>query len=693
MEKFFNPGSVAVVGASPRRGGHQLLVNIRYGFRGSIYPANPNYSEVDGVPCFSSLEEIPGPVDLAIIFVPAGMVPPVLEQCARKGISRVMIESAGFAETGDEGRKIQERCVAIARENGIRIWGPNCMGLVDVPRKWFFTFMSSRIYRAALIPGRVSLIVQSGMLSAAFLADMMGRRGIGIGKVCSIGNKADVDECDLLGYLLEDPGTEAVALYLESMRRGRFFAKIACRSKKPIVLLEGGKSEAGSRAALSHTYSLSGNSRLSGSVLRALGVTLAEDFHQMVDLATTLSAYPMLGKSCQVAVLTFSGGAGILSCDLLERGGVGIADLSKASRKALTGIFPSWMPVSNPVDIYPAMELHGRDEAYERVLSVLLKDRHVDAVLIHYVAGLGEDAIDLEAWKASADQAGKALVFWLLGPREEVREFRSRAEKCRIPVFGEISRAAECLSAASAFGSRKPDTAFLNWDQKEVQRNVSISPSQGGGTERIWDEVETKKWLSRHGIPVVEEQGISSMSEAEECAGKFGFPLVLKGLLPGDLHKTEHGLVLLGIADMGGLKSAYMELEKKMEGRGRMVLQRYVKADYELMIGYLRDERFGPCVMFGAGGVFSELRPDVAFALAPLNHREARALMGRVESSALLEGLRGMAPIRKDAMAHMLVRLGELGSERPEIRQVDVNPVAVSKGLPMALDANMVWSE
>jgi acyl-CoA synthetase (NDP forming) len=451
MDRFFHPASIAVVGASNRKGGYQLIKNLLYGYRGTIYPINPNHKEIGGIPCFRSIEDIAGKVDLAIILVPAQVVPSVLEACGRRGVFRVMIESAGFAEVGNEGRAIQDHCAAIAREAGIRIWGPNCMGLVDVPRKHLFTFMTPLIYKDSLIPGRISIIAQSGMLSAAFLSDLMSRRKIGIGKVCSIGNKADVDECNILEYLLDDTETDVVALYLESVLRGRLFAQIASTSDKPIVLLKGGKSEAGGKAAISHTHSLSGNSRLLDSVLQMSGVTLANDFHQMIDMAVALAVKPRVPSTCHTAILTFSGAAGIVSCDLLEKHGLEVAKLSDNTIDALGDIFPDWMPVENPIDLFPAMELHGRALTYNRAISIVLDDPNVDVLLVNYPEGLEAGSIDLDALKKKADTSGKNVVFWLLGREKATTMFYRRAKAYGITVYWEISRAIECLSAAARF--------------------------------------------------------------------------------------------------------------------------------------------------------------------------------------------------------------------------------------------------
>jgi len=308
------------------------------------------------------------------------------------------------------------------------------MGMVDVPGRNFFTFMSPRIYEDGIIDGRVSLIVQSGMLSAGFLVDLLSQRNIGVCKICSIGNKADVDECDVLPYLLDDPETDAVALYLESISKGRLLLEIIRRADKPVVILKGGKSKLGARAAMSHTASLAGNVRLLSDVLESKGVTLASDFHQMVDLARALAVSPGIPSACRIAVVSFSGAAGILSCDILEKHGLDVASFSQDTVRGLETLYPDWMPVGNPVDLFPAMELHWREFPVTQAVSILLKDPNVNVLLVYFVAGLGGEELDLAELKKKADQEGKVIVFWLLGRRKAQRDFRLAAQKGGILV-------------------------------------------------------------------------------------------------------------------------------------------------------------------------------------------------------------------------------------------------------------------
>jgi acetyltransferase len=689
VDTFFQPSSIAVVGASDRREGNSVIKNLLYGYRGAIYPVNPNHRKIEGLPCYPSLEEIPAEVELAIILVPAPAVPSVLAACAHKGILRVMIQSAGFAEVGQRGQTIQNRCLAIAKEAHMRIWGPNCMGLVDVPRKYFFTFMNPGVYEDGLIAGRISLVVQSGMLSAIFLAEL-NRRLIGVGKVCSIGNKADVDECDLLQYLLQDTETDVVALYLESIPRGRLFVEIAHRATKPIVVLNGGRSQAGARAAMSHTSSLAGNSRLVDSVLQMAGVTLANDIYQMMDLAKALTMIPEVGPSGRTAILTMSGGAGILCCDVLERNGHRVARLSERTTKVLGGIFPDWMPVANPVDLFPAVRLHGRIHTYNQAISIVLEDPNVDVLLIHYVAGLEGESLDLDAIKKKADKEGRVVLFWLMGRGNATKSFRREAQARGIVVHWEISRIVECLSAAVRRQCRQRLDSAVESETPSLSLKIPQEAILTTTAKRVLDEYESKRLLDKWEIPVVEEMLVSTLSEAQRAAQKMSFPVALKGLLPGEMHKTERGLIQLGITSKPALKNAYRKIKEKLAGRGRILLQQQVEIDYELIAGFVRDDQFGPCIMFGLGGILSELQPDVVFTPAPLKRSEALELIRNIRGRRLLEGFRGMTPLDQELMADILINLGDLGWAYPQIEQIDINPVAVTKGLTLALDANVI---
>ena len=694
MKTFFRPSSVAVIGASESEGslGGQIITNLLHGYKEPIYPVNPNYKTIKGLQCFPTVDAIPASVDMAIIIVPAPAVPDVLEACGRKGIYRVIIESAGFSEAGPEGKALQDKCNAIASAAGIRVWGPNCMGIVDIPGQRFFTFMHPKIYKVGLIPGRISMVVQSGMLTAGFLADLMGERAIGVSKACSIGNKSDVDECDILEYLLNDDDTDAIALYLESIPRGRRFIELADQSPKPIVVLKGGKSSAGARAALSHTSSLAGNARLQDSVLTQAGVTIAHDFQQMMELTRALAMIPDTPPHCRTAIITLSGGAGILSCDLLEEQGLSVAELSPETKKELAAVFPDWFPSSNPVDLFPAFALKGPIAAYDGAFNAVIKDPNVDAIFIHYFAGLYPSYGALPSIKEAADKAGKVLIMWVIGLSDSLRTFKRDCQESGIPAHGELSRAVECLAAASRYKRRKP-VAVNNTEAKPVLPSGAAKLVSKGKGRRIWDEFDSKQLLALCGIPVVDEQIAKTMGDALSFAREIGYPVVMKGLAPGEVHKTESGLVRLNLATSSGVKNAFEELMKRMNGQGRILLQRQMSIDYELIAGYLLDAQFGPCVMFGLGGIFSELQRDVVFATAPLTEQSALELIFRIKGNKLLQGFRGMTPINQKAMAGILVNLGNLGAACPAIEQIDINPLIVSGGNPVAVDASIILNK
>ena len=451
MDFFFNPTGIALLGATAneKKGGFSILKNLMTGFSGHIYPVNPRYSEINGLPCYATINQVPDPVDMAIIFVPAPVAPEVVQACADRGIPGVIIQSAGFAETGEKGKKLQKQLAEISRRTGIRIWGPNCMGLVDVVHKNVFSFVTPSIWDEGLLSGNISLIVQSGMLSAGFLIDMMTRDKLGVSKACSIGNKMDVNECDILEYLLEDPDTAVVGLYLESIEEGRRFFEICKNATKPVVVLQGGKSEKGARAAMGHTASMACNSAIMKGALAQAGVVQADNFRQMIDFSRTLALFPNVPRRRpgRIAIATFSGGAGIVSSDLLDRHELALADLSRDTLKSLKGVFPEWMPPANPIDLWPAIERNGVDKAYGQTVDAVCADPGVDAVFLHAFVGGLIWRMKLKPIVETAMKAGKPIFFWLIGNENNTRHFQEEARQLKVPVFRELSRAVECMAA------------------------------------------------------------------------------------------------------------------------------------------------------------------------------------------------------------------------------------------------------
>ena len=692
MERFFKPASIALIGASGNKlkGGYRILHNLMTGFKGNIYPVNPGYEEIDGLACYPSVDKIPGPVDLAIIFIPAPGAVQAVKACARKGILRVMIQSAGFAETGDQGRTLQEELLKIKAESDMRIWGPNCMGFVDAVNRQVFSFALSSIWEDGLLPGKVSLIVQSGMLSAGFLIDTMTHGTMGISKACSIGNKADVDECDLLEYLIDDPDTDVIGTYLESIADGRRFINACRRSPKPIVVLKGGKSVKGAAAAMSHTASLAGNGAVVSGALAQVGVIEAQDFKQMMDLCRTLAmeSHNTTIQKGRIAVLTFSGGAGIVSADFIEAHGLETATLSKETIRQLSTVFPEWMPPSNPVDLWPAVEKNGFGKVFRTAFGSVSKDPNVDAILYHIFVGGGRKTVDLTRMAALAHQEGKPIFCWMLGHRDLAHEFQAHAQGLGIPVFRELHRAVECMAV------------YFQYHSFVASRGMDSEPSLPGIPDdslliqkeetSVLDEHRAKQILARAGIPTVTEAIVATPGDAAEKGTEIGYPVVMKGLSPGQVHKTEENLVRLNVHGADAARSEFLSLKSALPAKGQILVQKQVEGGLEMIAGLVRDPQFGPCVMCGFGGVMAEVLNDTAFAVVPLSMAEALALIERLKTRKLFDGFRRTPPLDKKAFAGVLVRLGDLGRANPGIREIDINPLIISNGQPIAVDATII---
>ena len=452
LKFFFEPKGIAIVGATPQanRGGNNLLKNLTLGYKGAIYPINPKYKEIMGIKTYPTVSAIDGVVDLALIFVPAAQTPGVLRQCVAKGVKGAILENSGFAEVGPKGEALQDECITIARKGKLRLWGPNSMGLIDAGKEYVFSFMTPSLWNGLLKRGGVSLIVQSGLLSAGFLFTVMSHKTLGLAKVCSIGNKCDITEIDLLEFLLDDPDTKVIALYLESFSNGRKFFKLAKSSPKPFVLLKGGKSSAGAMASVSHTASLAGNYQVISGAIKQAGVLEADDFFEMMDIARVLEKgfekRENSFRAGRVAILTYSGASGIVTTDYLEKFGLDLAVLSPATIKRLERLSPAWMPVKNPVDYWPAMEKNGPMVAMKEGLSALYADPNVDGVVINLFAGHGVWGFDLLELIDMIKDRKKPILSWIIGLKDNVENAKIRMEKSGWPVFDEIHRLVKVMS-------------------------------------------------------------------------------------------------------------------------------------------------------------------------------------------------------------------------------------------------------
>ncbi len=692
MNFFFKPNGIALIGASANqlKGGYHILKNLVTGYQGRIYPVNPRYQEIEGLTCYDSVLQVPDPVDLAIVFVPALPAVQAVRDCARRGIKGVMVQSAGFSETGEPGKSLQTELIRIKEETGIRVWGPNCMGLVDAVNRHVFSFVLPVIWDDGLRAGDVSLIVQSGMLSAGFLIDTVTHGTMGISKACSLGNKADVNECDIMEYLIEDPDTRVIGAYLESITNGPRFLAACRKTVKPIVILKGGKSAKGAEAAMSHTASLAGNGTIVHDALAQVGVVEATDFKQMLDLCRTLAMYdhlPLPGAG-RIAVVTYSGGAGIVSTDFMDQMGLDTACLSSKTIGLLEQIYPEWMPPANPVDLWPAIEKNGPDTAYQKAFEAVCSDPGVDAVLYHVFIGGKVTKMDVSPLADIAKKYRKPVFIWLLGNRAQAYEFQMHAQALGFPVYRELYRAVECMAAflknKKPRGRLKESIALPSLKLSPL--NIDLLKQKGNSL----DEQLSKQILSDIGIPTVKEHLATTIKDAVAAGREFGYPLVLKGLIPDVIHKTEQNLIRLNLQTPEDVGVAFTDLRNAMGDQGKILVQQQIKGGPELIAGMVRDPQFGPCVMCGLGGILTEIFNDKAFAAAPFDIEEALDLIGRLKTQKLLDGFRSFPAVNRKAFAHILVRLCALGSMVPNIREIDINPLIVRDGVPVAVDASII---
>jgi acetyltransferase len=575
------------------------------------------------------------------------------------------------------------------------------MGLIDTSKRYVFSFITPEAWQGVINPGGVSLIVQSGLLSAGFVTTLMGKKTLGLAKICSIGNRSDVEETEVLEYLLRDSATKVIALYLESFIQGRRFCELALSSEKPVVVLKGGKTPLGAEASASHTASLASNNELVRGVLRQAGVHQADDFFEMVDIARTLEKDFCLQQSpegkARVAILSYSGAAGIVTTDHLVANGLTLARLSPKTLKRLKELSPPWMPVRNPVDYWPAAERHGPLLAYKHGIEALHEAPEVDGVIVHLFSGFGVWFLDMKEIMSGIKEPRKPILFWLIGPEKGREPTRMTLEREGWPTFHEIHRTVKVMASLFEESNRKNGRSETSSSDFPVlpslPENLLSQPFHMQADEegkRILDEHEAKKWLAALDLNVVKEVAAKEVDEAIRAAEKMGYPVVLKGRVEGKIHKTEAGLVKLNLWTSEQIKWASHEMLSLNPKPHSFLVQPMLKGDLELIVGITRDPQFGPAVMLGLGGIHAEVYRDVIFRLPPLNSKDVFEMVSELKGQALFRGYRGSKPVDMRDLADWLIKLGWLAMNFDKIQEVDVNPLLIVDGKPVAVDATMI---
>jgi len=673
LRPFFAPKSVAVVGASRRRGsiGGELFRNVlEADFTGAVYPVNRGGEPVAGVRAFTSIEEVPEPVDLAVICLPGAQVLDAARAALEKGVRALCVISSGFAETGAEGMERQERLLELVRAHGARLVGPNCLGIASSGPRLNATFAPR-----ALPPGRIGFSSQSGALGLALLEKATERR-LGFSAFVSIGNKADVSSNDLLEWWEEDDATDLVLLYLESFGNPRKFGRLARRvaRRKPILALKAGTTGAGARAASSHTAALAGSEAAVDALFRQAGVLRARTLEELVDVAALLSSQP-LPRGRRVAVLTNAGGLGILCADACEAAGLELPELADETRAALAEHLPAEASVANPVDLLGS----ATAATYTAALPPLLGDPHVDALIALFVPPVVAGAEEVAAAIAETVEpatADKPVLVVVISAEGMPSALRAEGSPVAAFLYPESAAHALGLAAERAEWLRRPAGAL------PALEDVDPEAARAVLDEGWLEPAAVRGLLTAYGIPLVEERLAASADEAVAAAADLGYPVVVKTAAAG-AHKTETGGVALDLRDEEQVRSA-------VERMGAPVLvQRYLRGGAELLAGVVQDPVFGPLVAFGPGGVMAELIGDAGFRIAPLTDVDAEELVLGGKAGRLVRGYRGTPPADAAALVDLVQRLARLAEDLPEVAELDLNPVIALPDGCVAVDARV----
>jgi acetyl coenzyme A synthetase (ADP forming)-like protein len=667
LKPFFTPRSVAVIGASSRRGtiGGELFRNILGGdFAGAAYPVNSKGAPVGGVAGYAAIGEIPGEIDLAVICVPGEAVLAAAESALRKGVTALCVISAGFAETGPAGAGRQEELLALVRAHGARLIGPNCLGIASSASRLNATFAGRQFP-----PGRAAFSSQSGALGIALL-EQAESRGLGLSSFVSIGNKADVSSNDLLEYWEDDPDTDLVLLYLESFGNPRKFARIARRvaRSKPILAMRSGTSRAGARAASSHTAALAGSDVAVEALFRQAGVLRASTLEELIDTSVLLSSQP-LPRGDRVAVVTNAGGLGILCADAADAAGLTLTELSAETRAALAKILPAEASIANPIDL-----LGSADGAiYEQVLPIVLADPGVDAVIALFVLTVVASTSDVcDAIKRVGATAEKPVVPVVMS-----------ADGVPAGSFAYPESAARALGLAAerARWLRRPAGSIAELSRIDAQAACVLVDSALAESEDQWlGTYQTRSILQSYGLPLVPERIAATPSEAVEASEGLGYPVVVKTGKAG-AHKTDSGGVALDLRNGGEVLAAAKRIG------GPVIVQPYVRGAVELLAGVVQDPVFGPLVAFGPGGTLAELIGAARFALAPLTDVDVELALSTGKAARLVAGWRGGPAADRAALGDVLHRLSRLAVDLPEVCELDLNPVLARASGCVVVDA------
>jgi len=678
MRELFEPASVAVIGASAESNkvGNIILGNIiESGFQGSLYPINPRYEKVLGLKCFPRVTDVPGPVEMAVVVVPAKFVLQVMEECGQKGVKAAVVISAGFKEVGLEGAKLERQLGEIAQRYGMRVLGPNCLGLVNTHHHMNATFAQEGPRE-----GNIAISSQSGAICVVIL-DWAANINIGFSKFISVGNKLDVDEGHLLEYLREDPQTTVIGMYIEGTDRGREFLRQAelTTRVKPVIALKAGRTSSGAKAASSHTGAMSGSDKVYDAAMRQAGVVRVKNIEEMVDLLQAFSTMP-LPEGEGVAIVTNAGGLGVMAADACSDNGLTLASFEAATIEKLKQGLPPAASLYNPIDVV------GDADAvrYDHAIRTVMDDPNVACV----VALLAPtDLVDISSvartLTAFAGSSPKPIVTSFVGGKEMMAPIEM-LKAAGIPNYPSPDRGIRALAAMVEHRrslGRKESHAVkpIKADHEAVREVISSVRAEG---RLALSENEGKRILKAYGIATPQEGIANDLTSALKLAGEIGYPVVMKVESPDIAHKTDVGGVVLDIDDGQELERSYQVMlskvrEKMPKARVNGVsIQKMVKGR-EVIVGMVRDDQFGPVITFGLGGIFVEIMRDVIQGIAPLDRDDVEHMVRSIRAYPMLAGARGKRPGDIPALVDVILKISQMSMEFPELEELEMNPVMV----------------
>ena len=697
LTRFFNPKSVAIIGASrsPGKIGNVIVKNmISSGFTGKIFPINPKEAEIEGLPCYPSVDKAPEPADLAVLSVPAARSLEAAEMCGKSGVKNMAVISAGFKETGKAGLELERRLVETCRKYKMRMLGPNCVGLMDTHAPINASF-------AAGFPlkGEIAFISQSGAMVLSIL-DWSYQVGLGFSKFISLGNKADLTETHFIEDAAEDPYTKVILCYIEDVENGPHFLEVARRAsrKKPIIILKSGTSQAGAQAASSHTGALAGSDLAYETAFRQCGVIRARSMPELFDLAIAFANQP-IPKGDRVAVVTNSGGPGIVTTDTIELKNLKMARFIKETVNELRGYLPAESNIYNPVDVLG----DAKADRYRFSLEKVLADPGVDsAVVLVCPAGVTEPVETAGAMiEMRKAYPGKPLFAAFMGGKKLAEGVRVLSE-ARIPCFTFPEPAISSISGLVSYARTRDlpaeaePLAYADVDQKTVK---AIFYDVKKDNRLVLLGSEAAEVVAAYGIPAAPTVLATNPEEAAEQADKLGYPVVLKIASPKIMHKTDLGGVKIGLDSHEKVRNGFVEIMDNVHRYLPQVVahgvevQKMMPKGTELIIGMTRDVQFGPLIAFGLGGIYVNLLKDVSFRLANgLNGREIENMLAETKAYTLLRGYRGEKPADIRAIVEIIGRVAKLVTDFPEITEMDINPVFAYNQGASALDIKITVS-